>query len=60
MLTVGLDKGTWDIARRFLVYHNQDMSLVPDEMMDAALRIDNLERKREKALAAARSGPSSR
>ena len=60
MLTVGLDKGTWDIARRFLVYQNQDISLVPDEMMDEAMRIDNLEKKREKALAGARTGPAKR
>ena len=54
MLTVGLDKGTWGVARRYLVYHNQDISLVSDELLDEALKIDAMEKKRERALLAAR------
>ena len=42
MLTVGLDKGTWGLAQRFLVYKSQDLSLVSDESMDEALKIDAL------------------
>ena len=54
MITVGLDQKTWGVARRFLVYHNQDHSLVPDELMDEALKVDAAMKKREKAIAAAR------
>ena len=57
MLTAGLEKGTWGLARRFLLYHQADLSLVSDELMDEALKIDVLEKKREKALFAAREGP---
>ena len=57
MITAGLEKGTWGLARRFLVYHQQDMSLISDELMDEALKVDALEEKREKALAAARDVP---
>ena len=54
MLTVGLEKNTWRAARHFLVYHTQDLSLIPEDMMDDVLRIEKLEAKREKDLAAAR------
>ena len=54
MLTVGLDKGTWGVARRYLVYHNQDLSLVSDELLDEALKIDAMEKKRDRALLAAK------
>ena len=54
MLTAGIEKGTWNLARRFLVYHQADMSLISDELMDEALKIDSEEKKREKALAAPR------
>ena len=57
MLTTGVEKGTWGLARRFLVYHQGDMSLVSDELMDEALKVDALEKRREKALAAARDVP---
>ena len=57
MLTAGLDKGTRGLARRFLVYHQADMSLVSDELMDEVLKVDALEKRREKALAAARDVP---
>ena len=57
MLTAGMEKGTWNLARRFLVYHQPDMSLVSDELMDEVLKVDALEKKREKALAAARDAP---
>ena len=54
MLTVGIEKGAWKAARHFLVYHMADMSLVSDELMDDAIRIEAAESKREKKLAAAR------
>ena len=54
MITAGIEKGTWGLARRFLVYHQADMSLISDELMDEAIKIDTEEKKREKALAAAR------
>ena len=40
MLTVGLDTGTWGIAWRSLVYHNQEISLVSGVLMDETLKID--------------------
>ena len=55
MLTAGIEKGTWSLARRFLVYHQQDLSMVSDELMDEALKVEAAEKKREKALLAARS-----
>ena len=58
MLTVGLTKGTWRAARHFLVYHTQDLSLVPEEMLEDTLRIEELENKLDKKLAAARAGGS--
>ena len=60
MLTVGLEKNTWRAARHFLVYHTQDLSLIPEDMMDDVLRIEKIEAKREKELAAARVGDSRR
>ena len=60
MITVGLDEKTWGVACRFLVYHNQDHSLVSDELMDEALKVHAAEQKREKAIAAARQGDSRR
>ena len=54
MITAGIAKGTWGLARRFLVYHQADMSLISDELMDEAIKIDTEGKKREKALAAAR------
>ena len=60
MITVGLDKGTWGVARRYLVYHNQDLSLVSDELLDEALKIDAMEKKRERALAAAKAPDGAR
>ena len=55
MLTAGIEKGTWSMARRFLVYHQQDLSMVSDELMDEALKVEAAEMKRGKALLAARS-----
>ena len=60
MLTVGIEKGTWRAARHFLVYHGQDLSLVPEELMDEALKIEATEARREKRLAIARTGASQR
>ena len=58
MLTVGIQKSTWKAAKHFLVYHHEDLSLVPEGMMDAALKIEELELKREKKLLAGRdNGP---
>ena len=37
------------------MYHQQDLSMVSDELMDEALNVDALEKKRERALAAAKS-----
>ena len=53
MLTVGIEKGARKAARHFLVYHMADMSLVSDELMDDAIRIEAAESRREKKLAAA-------
>ena len=55
MITAGIERGTWALARRFLVYHQQDLTMVSDELMDEALKVDALEKKREKALQAAKS-----
>ena len=55
MLTAGIERGTWTLARRFLVGRQQDFTMVPDELMDEALKVDAAEKKREKALLAARS-----
>ena len=55
MLTAGIERGTWNLAKRFLVYHQQDLSMVSDELMDEALKVDAAEKKREKALQAARA-----
>ena len=55
MITAGVERGTWALARRFLVYHQQDLTMVSDELMDEALKVDALEKKREKVLQAARS-----
>ena len=55
MLTAGLERGTWNLARRFLVHHQQDLSMVSDELMDEALKVDAAEKKQEKALHAARA-----
>ena len=55
MMTAGIERGTWALARRFLVYHQQDLTMVSDELMDEALKVEALEKKREKALAAAKS-----
>ena len=57
MITAGVEKGTWGLAKRFLVHHQADLSLVSDELMDEALKVDALEKRREKALAAARDVP---
>ena len=54
MLTAGIEKGAWQLARRFLVYHQPDMSLISDELMDEALKIDAEEKKRERAIATAK------
>ena len=54
MLTAGIEKGAWPLARRFLVYHQPDMSLISDELMDEALKIDAEEKKRERAIALAK------
>ena len=54
MLTAGIEKGTWNLSRRLLVCHQPDMSLVSDELMGVALNKYDEEKKREKALAAAR------
>ena len=56
MLTTGIEKGTWKAARHFLVYHTQDLSLIPEELMDEALKIEAAEARWEKRLAVARSG----
>ena len=54
MIATGVERGTWGLARRFLVYHQQDMSLIPDELMDEAIKVDAEEKKRERLLASAR------
>ena len=54
MLTAGIEKGTWGLARRFLVYHQPNMSLISDELIDEAIKIDAEDKKRERAIAAAR------
>ena len=54
MIATGVEKRAWGLARRFLVYHQQDMSLIPDELMDEAIKIDAEEKKRDRLLAAAR------
>ena len=48
------------MARRYLVYHNQGLSLVSDELLDEALKIDAMEKKRERALAAAKAPDGAR
>ena len=55
MMAAGIERGTWTLARRFLVYHQQDLTMVSDELMDEALKVDALEKKREKAFQAAKS-----
>jgi hypothetical protein len=61
MLTVGVKENTWRAARHFLVYHHEDMSLVPESMMDDVLRIEEIESRRAKKLAAGRGAlPTSR
>ena len=58
MLTVGIEKGTWRAARHFLVYQYQELSLVPDELVDEALKIEAAEKRREKRLALGRGASS--
>ena len=55
MLTAGIEKGSFRLARHFLVYHTKDSSLCSDSLMDEALRIEERTNKREKKMAAARN-----
>ena len=55
MIAAGVERGTWALARRFLVYDQKDLTMVSDELMDEALKVDALEKTREKVLQAARS-----
>ena len=59
MLTAGIEEGTWAAARHFLVYHTQNLSLVPTELMDEALKIEVADQRRQKSLAAGRGGARS-
>ena len=54
MITAGIERGTWGLARRFLVYHQPNMSVISDELIDEAIKIDTEDKKRERAIAAAR------
>ena len=57
MLTAALEqggsKGAFKLARHFLVYHTQDLSLCSNAMYDEALKIEARAAKREKELHAA-------
>ena len=56
MLTAGLEMGDMGLAKHFLVYHDRDLSLVSDALLDEALNIQDRASKRAKKLAASRSG----
>ena len=53
-LTVLIEKKAPKLARHFLCYKTQEHSLCSDELMDAALRIQEEEAKRERKIAAIR------
>ena len=55
-LTSGIQTKCFAAAKHFLVYHYEDMSLTPEGMLDAALKIEELEKGRADRLAKARSG----
>ena len=54
-ITAAMERGTWALARRFLVYRQQDPTMDLDEFIDEALRVGAAKKKRKKALLAARS-----
>ena len=57
-LSAGIEKSAWKVARTFLVYHTQYLSLTSDEMFEEALKIREHEIKLEKRLVAAKDGPA--
>ena len=47
MLAVGIKhNNNFKVARHFLVYHAEDLTLVPEDVMDDAIRIEEIENKR--------------
>ena len=53
MLTTGIEKGSWRLARHFLVYHTKDSAISSEAMVDEALKIEERARKRERRMVAA-------
>ena len=58
--TSGIQKDCFQAARHFLVYHYEDMALVPEPLMDAVLKVEELEHSRQERIAKARSHRSGR
>ena len=60
MLSTGIKENNFKVARHVLVYHAQDHSLVPEEVLDDAIRIEEIEHKRAQRLSKTQSGKRDR
>ena len=56
MLTTGIERGSWKLARHFLVYHTRDAAISSEAMVDEALKIEEKAAKRSKRMTAAGAG----
>ena len=59
-LGFGIETGKWGVSDEFLPYKDEEHALVPDPVVDEAVRLHDRKIKRASALAAAGKGASQR